>query len=184
MFVGLVSHPLPYVRMKALEKLPKEISTTLGPSLTERLADENAGVRNYAFEAAERMQEPRHREFALAVLNSPAEDQWLDDAAHRLAVRYGAAGECARAWTARLVVPRDINDYATHRALQHLFEMTTGRGPNGGFFPQLDTAGAQALRKRWEVFLAANKEKVQAGHTFRLGDADMPADLLPGGWTF
>jgi hypothetical protein len=35
----------------------------------------------------------------------------------------------------------------------------------------------QDLRKRWENFLAANKEKVQAGHIFKLGK-DMPSDLL------
>jgi hypothetical protein len=183
-FAKLMRHKLPYVRMKALENLPKEIPPLLAELVTERMTDSNVGVQNYAFLAAERMQEPRHCDIALAVLKSTTDDQWLGSAAHRLALKYGARYECAMGWASRLVVPKDINDYATHRALQHLFEITVGRGPNGGFTPRLDPASAQALRERWEKFLTANKNRIQAGHTFQLGDKDMPADLLPGGWNF
>jgi hypothetical protein len=96
-------------------------------------------------------------------------------------LKYGARYECALAWCSHLVLPKNINDYTTHDALQHLFELTTGHGVSGGFNPQLDAASAQALRARWEKFLAANGEKIKASHVFKLGE-DMPADLLPGGF--
>jgi len=174
-------HPLPYLRMKVMESLPKEIPSALKECVTERLTDSNPGVRTFAFEAARRMQEPKHREIALAVLKS-ADDEWLRQSAHDMALKDGARYECALAWCSHLILPKDINDYTTHDALRHLFELTIGHGVSGGFNPRLDTASAQVLRERWEKFLGANEEKIKAGHVFRLGE-DMPSNLLPDGFS-
>jgi hypothetical protein len=174
-------HPLPYIRMKVIESLPKEIPSALKECITARMTDSNPGVRGFAFEAARRMQEPKHREIALAVLKS-ADDEWLRWSAHDIALKYGARYECALAWCSHLILPKVINDYTTHDALRHLFELTVSHGVNGGFNPLINAASAQALRERWEKFLAANEQKIKAGHVFKLGE-DMPSNLLPDGFS-
>lgn len=180
-FASLLRHELSYVRMKMLEQLPKRIPTSLSALVTERLTDPDVAVQNHAFVAASRMEEPRHKEITLSVLKD-AEDEWLLRAAHEMAMKHGARYECAMIWASRLVMPRDTNDYRTHEALRHLFEITVGRGVSGGFSPSLDAIAVATLRARWEKFLSANKDQIQAGHKFVPGDKDMPADLLPGGF--
>jgi hypothetical protein len=181
-YAKLLCHKLPYVRMKALENLPKEIPPRLVNLVTDRMTDANAGVRGFAFEVAKRMREPRHREIALTVLTT-AEDQWLRWSAHAIALKYGARYDCAMAWCSHLIQPKDINDYTTHDALSHLFELTVGRGVGGGFDQRPSATDARALRKRWGSFLNANKSKIEKGHNFQMGK-DMPADLLPAGFGF
>lgn len=165
-FAKLLRHELPYVRMKALESLPKEIPPTLAAPVTERMTDVNAGVRGFAFEVARRMQAPRHREIALAVLKS-ADDKWLRWSAQDIALKYGARYECAMVWVSHLVAPKDINDYTPHDAIQHLFEIIVGKNTSGNLEHPHDAADAQMMQGHWKKFLTENKDQIEAGHEFR-----------------
>ena len=174
---------LPYLRMKALENLSKEIPVAIEDDITRCLSDNNLGVQNYAFLAAPRMQNPAHRDIALAVLKS-ADDEWLRQNAHQLADKYGARYESAMAWCAHLVAPKDINDYTLHNALGELLHMTTGRYSGGGpFYPSFTDKDAKALRERWEKFLTENSNQINAGKTFTNQPTGVPSDLIPPGWT-
>jgi hypothetical protein len=164
-FAQLLRHKLPYVRMKALENLPKEIPQSLSGLVMERMTDSNAGVRGFAFEVARRMQEPRHGEIALAVLKT-ADDQWLRWSAHDIALKYGARYECAMVWVSHLVAPKNINDYTPHDAIQHLFEIIVGKNTSGNLEHPHDAVEAQTMQEHWKKFLIENKDKIEAGHEF------------------
>jgi hypothetical protein len=182
-FHKAMRHDLPFLRMKALENLPKEIPAALEDDITHCLSDNNLGVQNYAFLAAPRMQNPAHRDIALAVLKS-ADDEWLRQNAQQLADKYGARYESAMAWCAHLVAPKDINDYTLHNALGDLLHMTTGRYSGGGpFYPSFTDKDAKALRERWEKFLTENRNQINAGKTFTNQPTGVPSDLIPPGWT-
>ncbi len=182
-FSKAMKHGLPYLRMKALENLPNKIPTALEEDITSCMTDANVGVQNYAFLAAQRMQAPAHRDIALAVLKS-ADDEWLRGNAEQIANKYGARYECALAWCAHLIPPKDINDYTLHDALRQLLHMTTGRySGGGGFYPSFTDKDAEALRGRWEKFLSKNKDAINAGKIFTNGATGVPPDLLPPGWT-
>lgn len=168
-FTKMLRHELPYVRMKALENLPKEIPQSLAGLVTERMTDSNAGVRGFAFEVARRMQEPRQREIALAVLKS-ADDQWLRWSAQDIALKYGARYDCAMVWVSHLVAPKDINDYTPHDAIQHLFEIIVGKNTSGNLEHPHDAAEAQTMQEHWKKFLTENKDKIEAGHEFLKGE--------------
>lgn len=174
----LLAHELPYVRMKALEKLPKEIPEALAPIITERMVDPNPAVQNYAFVAAGSLQEPRHREIALSVLKS-TNDSWLRRSADQIAMKYGARYDCSVIWASKL---GDGN--TKHEAIIQLLEIATGKSPSGGFNGHWDEASVTALRERWEAFLSAHKDRIQAGHRFAPGTDEMSADLLPDGFSF
>jgi hypothetical protein len=173
---------LPYIRMKALESLSIAIPSALEDDITRCLSDNNLGVQNYAFLAAQRMQNPAHRDIALAVLKS-ADDQWLRQNAQQLADKYGSRYESAMAWCAHLVAPKDNNDYTLHDALRELLHMTTGRYSGGGFYPSFTDKDAKALRERWEKFLTENRNQINAGKTFTNELTGVPSDLIPPGWT-
>jgi hypothetical protein len=182
-FYKALRYDLPYLRMKALENLPKEIPAALEDDITRCLSDNNLGVQNYAFLAAQRMHNPAHRDIALAVLKS-ADDQWLRQNAQQLADKYGARYESALAWCAHLVAPKDDNDYTLHNALTELLHMTTGRySGGGGFYPSFTDKDAKALRERWEKFLTENRNQINAGRTFTNQPTGVPSDLIPPGWT-
>jgi hypothetical protein len=181
-FYKAMRHDLPYLRMRALENLPKDIPAALEDEISHCLSDTNLGVRNYAFLAAQRMQNPAHRDIALAVLKS-ADDQWLRQNAQQLADKYGSPYESAMAWCAHLVAPKDNNDYTLHDALRELLQMTTGRGSGGGgFYPSFTDKDAKALRERWEKFLTENRNQINAGKTFTNQPTGVPSDLIPPGW--
>ena len=182
-FSRALKHELPYLRMKALENLPKEIPAALESDVTRCLTDANIGVQNYAFLAAQRMRNPAHRGIALKVLQS-TKDEWLRGNAQQLADKYAARYEIAMAWCAHLVPPKDVNDYTLHDALRHLLEMTTGRlSGGGGFYPSFTAKDAEALRGRWEKFLTENKGAINAGTIFTNSPTGVPAHLLPSGWS-
>ena len=180
-FTAALKHELPYLRMKALENLPKEIPNALDNDITRCLTDTNVGVQNYAFLAAQRMGIR-----LIAILRSPvlqsSNDEWLRGNAQQLADKYGARYEIALAWCAHLVPPRDINDYTMHDALRHLLEMTTGRLSGGGFYPSFTDKDAEELRGRWKKFLTENRDALNAGRIFTNGVTGVPSDLLPPGW--
>ncbi|MGD1083552.1 MAG: hypothetical protein ABSA47_02235 [Verrucomicrobiota bacterium] len=174
---------LPYLRMKSLESLSTGIPAALEDDITRCLSDNNLGVQNYAFLAAQRMENPAHRDLALAVLKS-ADDEWLRQNAQQLADKYGSRYESAMAWCAHLVAPKDINDYTLHHALAELLHMTTGRySGGGGFYPSFTDKDAKALRKRWEEFLTENRNQINAGKIFTNQLTGVPSDLIPPGWT-
>ena len=180
-YAKLLRHPLPYVRAQALAGLSTNIPVALARLVTERMTDTNRVVRDYAFQAALAMQEPQHRDIALAELKSPASDEWSRGAASALALRYGARYECATVWASRLSEPENNIGNHTFEVLSHLYEVVAGpyRSGSGGTLLE----GQVALQERWESFLAANKDQIESGHRFKLGE-DLPADLLPTGFEF
>jgi len=168
-FAKFLNHPLAYVRMKALESLPNEITASLTEIVTKCMTDPNVAVQNYAFAAAKRMQEPQHVEIALAVLKSSG-DQWLRWAAQDIAMKYGARYECAMAWASRLRASGGAVDGAAGDAMDRLFRILIG--PNArNLSVSLDvpknTPDAEKLWNRWEEFLTANKDKIEAGYEFQ-----------------
>jgi len=182
-FSKAMKSDLPYLRMKALENLSKEIPAALGDEITHCLSDNNLGVQNYAFLAAQRVRNPAHRDIALAVLKS-ADDEWLRQSAQQLADKYGSRYESAMAWCAHLVAPKDNNDYTMHDTLRELLLMTAGRNSGGGgFYPSFTDQDAKTLRERWEEFLTENRNQINAGKTFTNLITGVPADLIPPGWT-
>jgi hypothetical protein len=182
-FSKAMRYDLPYLRMKALENLSKEIPAALEDDINHCLSDKNLGVQNYAFLAAQRMQNPAHRDIALAVLKS-ADDEWLRQNAQQLADKYGSRYESAMAWCAHLIAPKDNNDYTLHDALRELLHMTTGRySGGGGFYPSFTDNDAKALRERWEKFLTKNRNQINAGKAFTNEVTGVPSDLIPPGWT-
>jgi hypothetical protein len=182
-FSKAMRYDLPYLRMKALENLSKEIPAALEDDITHCLNDNNLGVQNYAFLAAQRMQNPAQRDIALAVLKT-ADDEWLRQNAQQLADKYGSRYESAMAWCAHLVAPKDNNDYTLHDALRELLHMTTGRySGGGGFYPSFTDKDAKALRERWEKFLTENRNQINTGKPFTNQLTGVPSDLVPPGWT-
>jgi len=173
-FVRLAGDRLPYIRMKAIENLPKEVTASLASAVAERMEDPVPGVRTFAFEAARRMNEPKHRDVALAILKT-ADDEWLQNGASDIALKYGARYECAMVWASRFVAPKNINDYTPHHVLQHLFEITVGSGVGGSLTIPHNDDEARALRQRWESFLTRNRSRIENGSKFAI--AELPADL-------
>ena len=174
----LLSHELPYVRMKMIGNLPKEIPVTLAPLVMERMTDPNPAVQNNAFEAAGRLQAPRHKEIALSVLKNTG-DSWLRRSAHQIVMKYGARYDCAVIWSAKLT-----EGETRHDAVIHLLTITAGKSPSGGINGHWDDASVAGLRSRWQAFLAAQKDRIRAGDVFTPGDGQMPADLMPEGFSF
>ncbi|MBU0714726.1 MAG: hypothetical protein KJ964_05165 [Verrucomicrobia bacterium] len=173
-FTQALQHPLPCVRMKTLEQLPKNIPASLADWVTSLMLDPNVGVSNYAFEAARRMQEPKHRTIALSVLKT-AEDEWLMRAANDIALKYNARYECASIWASRLVAPKHINDYLPHQVIQQLFDIVVGKKTGGDLKIPGDSEAARALSARWQQFLDANQRKISEGQWFKI--EELPDDL-------
>ena len=179
-YAKLLRHPTPYVRAKALAGLSTNVPATLAPPVTECLTDTNLAVRDFAFQTALAMQEPAHRDIALAELKSPGGDLWSRSAASTLALRYGARYECAMAWASHLSDPENSIGNHTFEVISHLYEVIAG-SYHSGSGTRLE--GQVAFQQRWESFLAANKKQIESGHVFKRGE-DLPADLLPSGFEF
>jgi hypothetical protein len=179
-YAKLLRHPIPYVRAKALAGLSTNIPPALAPLVTECLTDTDLTVRNFAFQIALAMQEPAHRDIALAELKSPGSDLWSRSAASTLALRYGARYECAAAWASHLSDTENSIGNHTFEVISHLYDVIAGPYHSGS---GTRLEGQVAFQQRWESFLAANKKQIEGGHVFKRGE-DLPADLLPPGFEF
>ena len=173
MFARAFRHPLPYLRMKALDCLPRPLSSNLSNLVTERMSDPNDGVQTYAFETARRMQEPRHRELALGVLAS-ARNEWLLRAAHDIALKHGARYEAARGWAGRIVPPKDMNDYFPHEIMRQLFALVAGGQAGGNLETPKDANSALKMKEQWLQFIEMHRKRISAGGLFK-------SDELPEG---
>ena len=174
LFVAALKNPLPYVRMKALDQLPKEIPLSLVGGITHCLTDSNVGVQNYAFQVAQRMQEPKHLAIALEVLKT-ATDEWLLRAASDSAQKYGGRYDCAVIWASRLTIPKDQNDYLPHEIFRQLFWIVVGHNTGGNLKVPRDVETARALSVCWLDFLKANQRSIADGQLFKL--SDLPDNL-------
>ncbi len=181
-YLKLLSHPIAYVRAKALASLSTNTPASLAQLVTQRMTDTNLAVRNFAFQKALGMQESQHRDIALAELKSRDSDQWSRNAASDIALRYGARYECAMAWASHLGEPENDIGNHTFEVLSHLYPIVAGAYRSGSG-TRFDGYLAQRLKARWESFLTANKSQIETGHIFVLGD-DLPTDLLPAGFEF
>jgi hypothetical protein len=173
-FAQALQHPLPYVRMKALDQLPKDIPASLDVLVTKKMTDSNVGVQNYAFEAARRMQVPQHRAIALAVLRT-ATDEWLLRAANDIAQKYDARYDCALIWASRLVAPKDMNDYLPHEVIRQLFYIVVGNNTGGDLKVPREAEFARELSEHWRKFLEANQQRIVEGRLFKI--EELPDDL-------
>jgi len=173
-FVAALQHPLPYVRMKALDQLPKEIPLSLVGGITHCLTDSNTGVQNYAFQAAWRMQEPKHLAIALEVLKT-APDEWLLRAAKDITLKYGGRYNCAVILASRLTVPKDHNDYLPREIFSQLFEIVVGNKTGANLKVTRDAETARALRTCWLDFLKAHQRSIADGQLLKL--SDLPDNL-------
>jgi hypothetical protein len=178
-YAKLLRHPLVYVRAKALEGLATNVPPSHANLVTECMTDTNLVVQNFAFIAALGMNDPRHREIALAALKS-SNDSWLRSSASTIALKCGARYDCALIWASHLDEPENAVGNNTFDVLSHLFSIVAGpyHSGSGG---RVDDG--HALRNRWESFLTTNKGRIENGHIFKLG-IDMPGNLLPGGFSF
>jgi hypothetical protein len=173
-FVAALQNPLPYVRMKALDQLPKEIPVSLVGGITHCLTDSKIGVQNYAFQAALRMQEPKHLAIALEVLKT-APDEWLLRAAKIVAVKYGGRYNCAEILASRLTVPKDHNDYLPREIFSQLFGIVVGNKTGGNLKVPRDAETARAVSACWLDFLKAHQRSIADGQLLKL--SDLPDNL-------
>jgi hypothetical protein len=173
-FVAALQDPLPYVRMKALDQLPKEIPLSLVGGITHCLTDSNVGVQNYAFQAAQRMQEPKHLAIALEVLKT-APDEWLLRAAKDIAQKYGGRYNCAVILASRLTVRKDHNDYLPREIFSQLFGIVFGNKTGGNLKVPRDAETARALSACWLDFLKTHQRSITDGQLLKL--CDLPDNL-------
>jgi hypothetical protein len=166
-FARGLQHPLAYVRMKALESLPKIVPASLTNLVTCTMTDTSVGVQNHAFLAAGRMRDPQHRTISLAVLQT-ATDEWLMRAASGMAIHYNARYECALIWASRLVAPKDHNDYLPHEVIRQLFYIAVGNNTGGDLKVPRDADAVREMSARWRDFLEANKQKIADGRLFKI----------------
>lgn len=173
-FARALQHPLPYVRMKALEGLPQTFSPAISGLVLARMTDAYEGVQTYAFETARRMNDPRHRDAALGVLKT-ARNEWLLRAAHDIAIKNDARYEAATLWAGRIAPPKDMNDYFPHEVIRHLFDLVVGGNVGANLETPKDADSARTMREQWLAFLEKQRAAISEGGHFKI--ADLPEGL-------
>jgi hypothetical protein len=97
---------------------------------------------------------------------------WALRSATSAALVLNARYEAARAWAAQL-----DNSKQWSNALSELATITTGSSSGSGT-TNAEREQIVALRQRWEKFLAKHERDIRKGHTFDLGDPELPENLF------
>ena len=172
-WVALLDHEIPYVREKALDYAPPALTKLLAPLAVPLLADADVDVQIAACHFVERTKSEALREPLLKAL-AAAKEEWLFNAAVSAAHALGARLDACEVLAARLDDPEMVP-----RCLQRLAGLFSDTSPRSSS-RKLDAAAAKALKERWLKFFAENGKALREGRKFRVGDAEVTADLFAG----
>jgi hypothetical protein len=180
--VALLHDPLPFLRAQTLASLPEQLPKRVADLIATLMQDPDVTVQKQAFNVAERMDRPEHRDIALKVL-AVAKDHWLFESADRLARKHEAGFECAEIWVQRFDEKLDEPgpEAMAFYAIQSLWAITTGGHVSGSFNSRENHT---AYKTRWAKFLADHKQELKAGRQFKLGEGGLTKDLLTDGMEY
>jgi len=170
----LLRHPSPILRDQALGLMQRPFSDEVRALLPELIRDRNINVQSTAMFMSAAQKIPGAKDLLLQVVATDEQEDRRQNA-FRAAENIGARYEALRA-VAKILDTRQ--DYSVYKLL-----LEGAMDSGGGSGHEIAEADRADLRRRWEAFLDANKERLQAGKRFKPAEEGLDPKLFPF-WKF
>ena len=170
----------PYMKEFVLDHMPEPIPAAALELLPGLLADEYVDLQIAACKVAGKHPRETFKEPLLKILRTEPRGPFgilLNVAAGASPANGIPQDRVMEIWTERLD-PTDLGHNAVIRLLLSILE------DNKAFTPKLAAEHVPQIRKRWLRFIDENREKLRAGHRFKIGDPEITPDLFFPGFQF
>lgn len=172
-----LSHDNPYVRESVLRSTPLPLSDEFRAKLPRMFKDPDLGVQRAACELAQKIREPMLRESVLAVF-AETRHQWVINAARNAAVALGGKTEVVRISAERMHEPDMLSEAMTSFAM--IVKHSGGRGGS----TNVSRDEVLEMQRLWLAFVEEQRDEIQEGSLFRIGDPRLKPELFGKACTF
>lgn len=175
--LSLLDSPVPYLRARTLatlvtlSPLPPPLADTLRQRLPTLLLDRNEDIQIAACALAQKVKDPALLAPVLQALMS-ARDFPLPNELTNAAIFQGGRWEALKFWADHLDDPTRKMDALGF--VQRILDS----GSNGGYDSNYDAATGAALKAKWDRFLLAHRQEIEAGKTYSRETPEVQ-DLFP-----
>lgn len=172
----LLKHQIAYVRETALVNLPEPFPDYAVSEVRRLLSDVDRDVRISACRVAQKL---KSSELTLPLRRAvwDSKDDMLLNAASNALWLCGSRMTWMRAWVYRLGEP-DMGMTAIRHLSGAIVADESGSSSSGN----AEAKAWHEIKQRWNLFLRENREAIEAGEKFKIGDPRLAPDLFPKGF--
>ena len=172
----LLRHRIPYLREAALVNLPEPFPDYAVTEVQRLLSDIDADVRISACRVAQKLKSSELIVPLRRMIWDSGDSTLLNAASNALSV-CGSRMTWMNAWVYRL-----SESGMGMTAIRYLSSAVVADNSGSGSSGNVDAKAWGTIKQRWQRFLKDNREAIQAGEKFKIGDPRLSPDLFPKGF--